>query len=149
MASYLQNNDYQTYQTNPYQLPTQQIIAAVQTRNQYWEGAASNLRNAYQNYLGLDLTRADNHERLNQLMQGVNENLQKVSKTDLSLGENYGNALSIFDPIVKDDNIMGDNAITRHYKQELSTAQNFRTKDNGKEYNETNVRDLSNHLQDF
>jgi hypothetical protein len=149
MAGYQTPYDAQSYVTNPYQLPTQQIIGAVQTRNQYWEGAASNLRNAYQNYLGLDLSRADNHERLNQLMQGVNENLQRVVKTDLSLGENYGEAMKVFDPITHDDNIMGDNAITRHYKQEFATAQSYRTKDNGKEYSETNVRDLSNHLQDF
>lgn len=149
MASYQQGNDYQTYQSNPYQMPTQQIIAAVQQRNQYWDSAASNLKSAYQNYLGLDLTRADNHEKLNQLMQGVNENLAKVSKTDLSLGENYGKALDIFDPIIKDDNIMGDNAITKHYKQEFGTAQSYRIKDNGKEYSDTNVQDLSNHLKDF
>lgn len=149
MASYQQNYDAQSYQTNPYQLPTQQIIGAIQQRNQYWDSGASNLKNAYQNYLGLQLTRGDNQEHLNQLMQGVNENLQKVSKTDLSIGENYGQALNIFDPIVKDSNIMGDNAITKHYQQELSTAQNYRTKDNGKEYSETNVRDLTNHLSDF
>src|ERR1700749_160113 len=128
MASYQQGNDYQTYQVNPYQLPTQQIIQAIGTRNQYWDSAASSLKNAYQNYLGLDLTRADNHQRLDQLMQGVNDNLKQVSKTDLSLGENYGKAMNIFDPIIKDDNIMGDNAITKHYKQELATAQGYRIK---------------------
>lgn len=149
MASYTGQPDYQTYQTNPYQLPTQQIIQAVATRGQYWDSAASNLKNAYQNYLGLDLSRGDNHERLNQLMQGVNQNLEQVSKTDLSLGENYGKALNIFDPIIKDDNIMGDNAITKHYRQEFATAQNFRIKNNGKEYSDTNVQDLSNHLRDF
>lgn len=149
MASYEQQYDPQSYVTTPYQLPIQQIMQAVQTRNQYWDSAASNLRNAYQNYLGLDLTRADNHQRLNGLMEGVTENLKQVGKTDLSLGENYGAAMGIFDPITKDDNIMGDNAITKHYKQELSTAQSYRTKDNGKEYSDTNVKDLTNHLEDF
>lgn len=149
MATYTQGNDYQTYQTSPYQLPTQQIIGAIQTRNQYWDSGASALKNAYQNYLNLDLTRADNHEKLNQLMVGVNDNLKKASQTDLSLGENYGKALDIFNPIVKDDNIMGDNAITKFYKDQFNTGQSFRIKDNGKEYSETNMRDLSNHLQDF
>lgn len=149
MASYQQPNDYQTFQTNPYQLPTQQIIGAIQQRNAYWDSGASALKNAYQNYLNLDLTRADNHDKLNQLMNGVNDNLKKASQTDLSLGENYGKALDIFNPIVKDDNIMGDNAITKFYKDQFNTGQSFRIKDNGKEYSETNMRDLSNHLQDF
>lgn len=149
MANYLQPNEYQTYQTSPYRLPTQQILQAIQTRNQYWDSAMSNVNSAYQNYLNLDLSRGDNHERLQGLMQGVNEDLKKVSKTDLSIGENYGKALGIFDPILKDDNIMGDNAITKHYKSQYQLGQSLRTKDGGKEYSDTNMRDLSNHLQDF
>lgn len=149
MANYLQPNEYQTYQSTPYQLPVQQIVQAVQTRNAYWDSAMSNLRNTYQNYLGLDLTRQDNHQRLQGLMQGVNDQLKSVSKTDLSLGENYGKALSIFDPIVKDDNIMGDNAITKHYRDQFQIGQNLRTVDGGKAYSDTNMRDLSNHLSDF
>lgn len=149
MASYQQPNDYQTYQVNPYQAPSQEMVQAIATRQNYWDSAATSVKNAYQNYLNLDLSRQDNHERLNQLMTGVNQQLKQVSQTDLSLGENYGKALSIFDPITKDDNIMGDNAITKFYKDQFSTAQQYRIKDNGKGYSDTNVRDLNNHLQDF
>lgn len=149
MASYQQNYDAQSYNALPYQAPAQEMVQALQTRTSYWDSAATSVKNAYQNYLNLDLTRQDNHERLNQLMTGVNQQLKQVTSTDLSLGENYGKALSVFDPIVKDDNIMGDNAITRHYKDQFSVAQSYRIKDNGKGYSDTNVRDLGNHLQDF
>lgn len=149
MATYQDSPGYQTYQVNPYQAPNQAIVQAIQTRGQYWDSAASNLKYAYQNYLNLDLTRQDNHDQLNQLMVGVNQQLKQVTQTDLSLGENYGKALNIFDPIVKNDNIMGDNAITKHYKDQFNIGQQYRIKDNGKEYSDTNMRDLSNHLQDF
>lgn len=149
MANYEQNYDPGSYQSSPYQLPIQQIMQAVQTRNSYWDSGATALKSAYQNYMGLSLTRSDNQDQLNQLMQGVNDNLKQASKTDLSIGENYGNALKIFDPITQNQNIMGDNAITKHYQNEFQTAQGYRTKDGGKEYSETNVRDLSNHLEDF
>jgi len=149
MATYQDSPAYQTYQVNPYQAPIQEMVQAISTRNAYWDSAASSVKNAYQNYLNLDLSRQDNHQRLNELMTGVNQQLKSVTQTDLSLGENYGKALSVFDPIIKDDNIMGDNAITRHYKDQFSTAQTYRIKDNGKGYSDTNVRDLSNHLQDF
>lgn len=149
MASFQQDNAYQTYQVNPYQSPSQEMVQAISVRNQYWDSAASSIKNAYQNYLNLDLSRQDNHQRLNELMTGVNEQLKQVTQTDLSLGENYGKALSVFDPIIKDDNIMGDSAITKHYKDQYSIAQGYRIKDSGKGYSETNVRDLSNHLQDF
>lgn len=149
MATYQGNYDAQSYQVNPYQAPAQEMVQAIATRQNYWDSAATSVKNAYQNYLNLDLTRQDNHEQLNQLMTGVNQQLKQVTQTDLSLGENYGKALSIFDPIIKNDNIMGDNAITRHYKDQFQVAQSYRIKDNGKGYSDTNVRDLSNHLQDF
>jgi len=53
MASYLQNPDYQTYKVDPYQIPAQQIVQAIQTRNNYWDAGASQLKNAYQNFLNL------------------------------------------------------------------------------------------------
>ena len=149
MANYEQNYDPQSYVTTPYQLPIQAMTQALQTRNDYWDSAASNLRNVYQNYLGLQLSRSDNQQTLNGLMDNVTDNLKQASKTDLSIGDNYGKAMSIFNPIVQNNDIMGDNAITKHYQQELSTAQLYRQKDNGKEYSDTNVKDLTNHLEDF
>lgn len=149
MASYQQDPAYQTYQTNPYQLPTQQIVQAIQTRNSYWDSAASNLRNSYQNYLGLQLSNPANKEKLNDLMQGVNDNLQKATKTDLSLGENYGRALSVFDPITKDDNIMGDNAITKDGITQMQTGMSQRTTNGGKDYNQASMQEIQNHLGDF
>lgn len=149
MASYQQAPAYNTYQTSPYALPTQQIVQALSTRQSYWDSAASNLKSAYQNYLGLDLSREDNHNKLNQLMEGVNQNLKKATQTDLSIGENYGRAMTIFDPITHDDNIMGDHAITSWYKGQMQVAQDLRTKNGGKEYSDTNVRYMMKGLEDF
>jgi hypothetical protein len=149
MASYEQNYDPGSYQVSPYQLPIQQIMQAVQTRNQYWDSGATALKSAYQNYLGLQLSNPDNQNQLNTLMQGVNDNLKQTSKTDLSIGENYGNALKIFDPITQNQNIMGDNAITKQAQKELATGENFRLQNGGKEYNPASIQDIRNHLNDF
>lgn len=149
MASYQQAPDYQTYLTNPYQLPTQQIVQAIQTRNMYWDSAASMLKNSYQNYLNLSLLNPQNKEKLDGLMQGVQDQLKKASQTDLSLGENYGKALSIFDPIIKDQNIMGDHALANHYEQQMSVMNSLRLQNGGKQYSETNMRDLENAASDF
>src|SRR5580704_993208 len=149
MASYQQNYDPQSYVTTPYQLPIQAMTQALQTRNDYWDSAASNLRNVYQNYLGLQLSRSDNQQTLNGLMENVTDNLKQASKTDLSIGDNYGKAMAIFNPITQNSNIMGDNSITKHYQQEMATAQLYRQQNGGKAYSDTNVRDLTNHLEDF
>lgn len=149
MATYQDSPAYQTYQTNPYTLPTQQIVQAIQNRNSYWDSAASNLRNSYQNFLGLQLSNPANKEKLNGLMDGVTKDLQSATKTDLSLGENYGHALSIFDPITKDDNIMGDNAITKEGVSQMQTGMQQRTTNGGKDYNSASMQEIQNHLSDF
>lgn len=149
MASYTQNPDYQTYKVDPYQLPAQQIVQAIQTRNSYWDAGASQLKNAYSNFLNLDLTRKDNRDKLDGLMQSANGQLKKSTQTDLSLSGNVNDAMSAFDPIVKNDDIMGDNAITKFYKSQMSVAESYRNKDNGKGYSDMNVKYLMQGLQDY
>lgn len=149
MASYTSNPDYQTYKVDPYQLPAQQIVQAISTRNAYWDQGASQLKNAYQNFLNLDLTRKDNKDKLDSLMQGVNSQLKKSSRTDLSLSGNVNDAMGAFEPIYKNDDIMGDNAITQWYKKQMSVADSYRNKDNGKGYSDMNVKYLMQGLQDY
>lgn len=149
MATYQDAPAYQTYQTTPYQLPAQQMVQAIATRNQYWEGAVSSLKNVYQNYLGLQLSNGQNQNKLNSLMEGVNDNLKKATSTDLSIGENYGKAMSIFDPITKDQNIMGDNAITKDHNAQMQVGMQARTDKGGASYNEYSMRELQNHISDF
>jgi hypothetical protein len=149
MATYTQGNDYQTYQVNPYQLPTQQIVQAIQTRNQYWDIGASQLKNTYQNYLNLDLTRKDNKDKLDSLMQTANNQLKQSTRADLSIAGNVNDAMTAFEPIYKNDDIMGDNTITKHYKNQLAVADSYRTRDNGKGYSDLNVRYLQGKLQDY
>lgn len=149
MASYTQGNDYQTYQVDPYKLPAQQIVQAIQTRDAYWDAGASQLKNAYENYLNLDLTRKDNKDQLDNMMTGVNNQLKKSAQSDLSIAGNVSDAMSSFEPIYKNDNIMGDNALTKHYRSQLAMADSYRQKDNGKEYSDTNVKYLMQGLQDY
>lgn len=149
MANYLQGPAYNTYQVDPYRLPAQQIVQAINTRNQYWDQGASQLKSAYQNYLNLDLSLKTNQDKLDSLMQGVNTNLKKVVSTDLSLADNVNTAMKIFDPITKDDDIRYDNAVTKFYKSEIQKAQSLKSVNGGKDYNDANFQDMVKPLQDF
>ncbi len=149
MANYLQGPAYNTYQTESYKLPAQQIVQAIATRNAYWDAGASQLKNAYQNYLGLDLSLKTNQDKLDGLMQGVNSNLKNVVATDLSLADNVNTAMKIFDPITKDDDIKYDNAVTKFYKSEIQKAQSLKSVNGGKDYNDANFQDMVKPLQDF
>lgn len=154
MAIYNSSPNLQTYISAPYTLPVQQIVQAVDTRNRFWDAGASQLKNAYQTYLNLDLTHKSNKDNLNVLMQDVNKNLKKAVQSDLSIATNIGEAMTVFDPIVSgktetSQNILGDNAITKHYKTQMQVAESFRTKDNGKEYSDINVSYMMQGLDKF
>lgn len=154
MATYTQRPDYQTYVSSPYNLPVQQIVQAIDTRNRYWDSSASQIKNAYQQYLNLNLTHQSNKDNLNGLMKGVNEGLKKVTQSDLSIASNLGEAMQIFDPITNGKtevsrNILGDSAITKHYESQMQLAESFRLKDNGKEYSPTNISYMMQGLDRF
>jgi hypothetical protein len=149
MASYLTGVDPQSFQISGYQLPVNQIIQAVATRNAYWDTYASQLKNAYSRNLNLNLTLDQNKQQLQSLMKGVDAGLQQAVRSDLSLAPNANEAMKIFDPITQNQNIQGDNAITNHYQRELQLADSYRTKDGGKEYSPVNVKDLMIGLDRF
>lgn len=149
MATYTTGVDPNSFQTTGYQLPVNQILQAVATRNQYWDAGASALKNAYTRNLNLNLTLDQNKQQLQGLMKGVDQGLRQAVRADLSIAPNVSDAAKIFDPILKNENIQGDNAITTHYQKELSLADAYRTKDGGKEYSPTNVQDLMIGLDKF
>lgn len=147
MPSFLEREQLLT--TQPYIANVDAISRTFQTKLQYWSMGASQVKSAYQNYLGLDLTREDNQKKLNEYMQVAKEGIKKASTTDLSVGDNVNTALGVFDPITKDKNIMGDYSITRHYKNQLGVAESYRNRDGGKEYSDNNLRYLQMKLNDF
>lgn len=147
MPSYLERD--QLLPVQPHLANTDAIARTFQTKVQYWAAGAAQLKNAYQNYLGLELTRDDNQGRLSSYMQNANKILQSVSQRDLSVADNVSDALQVFDPIVKDKAIMGDNAITKHYRSQLGIAESYRFKDKGEGYSTDNVNYLMMKLNDF
>lgn len=149
MASYTQAPAFNTYQTNPYELPIQPIVQAIGARQNYWDVGASQFKNAYQNYLGLELGLKANQDKLDSYMQGVNDNLKKITSTDLSISDNVNSAMKIFDPITNDQDIKYDNALTKHVKAQIQLANSFKTKDGGKEYSDTNFSYMTKPYKDF
>lgn len=152
MPSYLEREQLQ--QVPPYIANTSAILNTFNTKLQYWASGAARVKSAYDKYLGMDLTRDDNQSSLKNFMQGAKSQMQKTIHTDLSVGDNQAAALSIFDPLTNGQtqfskNILGDNAVTKHYQNQLQIANSYRTKDNGKGYSNTNVAYLTQHLNDF
>lgn len=143
MPSYLERD--QLIPVAPYVEDTDSILRGFQTKLQYWGMGASKVKSAYQSYLGMELTRDDNQQQLNSFMESAKSQIQKAASTDLSVGDNVSSAMQIFDPLTNSDEfkaVRGDNALTKFYKEQYKIADQFKNKDGGKEFSETNLRDV-------
>ena len=143
MPSYLERD--QLIPVAPYVEDTDSILRGFQTKLQYWGKGASKVKSAYQSYLGMELTRDDNQQQLNTFMESAKSQIQKAASTDLSVGDNVSSAMQIFDPLTNSDEykaVRGDNALTKFYKEQYKIADQFKNKDGGKEFSETNLRDV-------
>jgi hypothetical protein len=152
MPSYLEKEQIQSLQ--PMISNTGAILNTFQTKLSYWGAGAAQLKNAYERYLGMDLLREDNKDRLKGFMSQAKDQMKKAVQSDLSVGDNQVQALGIFDPLVNGQNdfskaILGDNAMASHYKSEMATAESYRTREGGKEYSDANVQYLMQHVNDF
>lgn len=149
MATYTQGVDPQSFAMTPYQLPVNQIIQAVATRNAYWDAGASRLKNMYGQISGMGLTLEQNKQELNKLMKGVDAGLNQAVHSDLSIAPNVSDAMKVFDPVVRNENINGDRAITSHYQKQMQIAESARTNNGGKEWSPVNVKDVMIGLDKF
>lgn len=147
MASYLEQYQYTPVQ--PYQAPVDQIAQSYQTKLSYWVQGAARVKGAQQQILGYNLSREDNRQALSEKMKVVNQQLKNVSQMDLSLGENQSAAMSIYNPILEDNAIQADNALTTHYKNEYQKAESYKTRDKGVGYNKDNQDYLMIKLNEF
>ena len=150
MPSYLERDQLQS--VSPYITNTDAILRGFQTKLQYWGIGAGQLKSTYQNYLGLELSREDNQSTLDTFMKGANEQMKKASNTDLSVGDNVSAAMDIFKPLTTDEAfkpVMGDHALTTFYNNQYKIADQYKTREGGKEYSDTNLRYVQQQHSDF
>lgn len=147
MPSFLEKE--QLHAIQPFIADANSILGTFQTKVEYWRQGAAAVKGAYQKFLNLDLTHNDNQTRLDEFMKTAKTQLQQVSQTDLSVGDNQQMAMSIFEPIVKDREIMGDNAITKFFKEQYAIGESYKNKDGGKYYNSNNQNWMLKQLADF
>ena len=121
-------NDYQSFQYRPYELPVNDIMKAFVAKTQYWEMGAAKVRSAYENAAGLDLTGDDNKQVRDQYLQQAQSKIQNLSSQDLADPEVQKAGMSIFTPLFQDQAIMYDDAITKKMRGVQQDAQSYKTK---------------------
>lgn len=76
-------------------------------------------------------------------------NLKDLSAMDLSQQQNVTAASDVFEPFVKNTDVLGDMALTSHWNQQESVAESFRLKDGGKEFSQDNLDYVRKQRQKF
>lgn len=154
MASYEQAPNPQSYQFRPYDMPYNQIMQTVQAKTQYWLQGANQLKSAYQQAAGLDLSLDSNRSSLRDFTTQANTQINQAAKSDLSISDNVNDAMKIFEPLYDgtselSQNILGDHALTTRAKQIQQQFEEAKTKNNGKEYSSVNEQYALSAYHDF
>lgn len=142
MPSFLEKE--QLLPVQPVIAPADQILGAFNTRQSLFGIGASQVKSAASSYNQMQLSNPQNQQQLDGLLQQSNKDLKSASLRDLSVGDNQQQALSVFDPILKDQDIMGDHALTQSWGNARSQAESSRMTNGGKGYNSDAVRAINN-----
>jgi hypothetical protein len=110
----------------------------LQRRQGMYEQGFAQVNNKYK-FIARDVTNPKNLEVRDNFLRQAKTNLKDLSSMDLSDQQNVMSATSVFEPFVNNQNVIGDQALTEHWKSQESVADSFRLKDGGKEFSEDNI----------
>lgn len=142
-SSPYKDNNYEAISSfRGHKLPINEIAKATMAINAYWDDGARRVKKAYENVLDLKLRTTDNKQIRDQFIQDAQKEITKVSAMNLGDASVQRQGQAIFSPIMKDQDIVGEDYVVRNGEQELATGESFRTKDGGKNYNPISVNNI-------
>lgn len=142
-SSPYQNNDYQALSVfRPYQLPVNDIFKAYSSLNAAWDQGAMGVKNAYENALQLNLVTDVNRERRDQFMEQATKQVRKMASMDLSNPTIQREGINIFSPLMKDEDVVGEDFVVRNLNQEIAKGLSTRTSGDGKQWNPLSIENL-------
>ena len=142
-SSPYQNNDYQALSVfRPYQLPVNDIFKAYSSLNSAWDQGAMGVKSAYENALQLNLVTDINKERRDQFMEKATTEVRKMASMDLSNASIQREGINIFSPLMKDEDVIGEDYVVRNLNQEIAKGLSTRTSGDGKQWNPLSIENL-------
>ena len=121
----------------------------LQRKQSMFEQGASRVRSAYTSVLNAQLSNKNNIPLRDQYIKNAQEQLTKLSSSDLSLMENVNAAESIYAPFWQDKYIVQDAAMTKAYQAEMQKLTSWRDSpklEEREKYNAISMMDLQNGL---
>lgn len=157
-GSYQQNNDYSLVKDiRPFDMPYQALMQEISTKDEYFKVGVDRIKSAYEQAVGLDPQYTQGKEYLKDFVSKASTNLEKISKSDISIMDNSQQAINVFKPLFDTTNpfnrkLIMDSQLNQFYKKQQSISDNYRTRDGGKQWNINNdiyFKDAQNkYLQD-
>ena len=120
--------------------------------NSEYEAGVSNVRNMYNSVLNSPLSNQENVEKRQQYLDQAKQNLQKITKSDLSVPQNQQTAASIFKPFYEDNDIVHDMSVTKQVNSEIQKGYSASTSPDiaiRNTYNKESTNYLQGILQDL
>jgi len=114
------------------------IDKMLQRRQKLYEQGFAQINSKYK-WIDRDVTNPANQQIKDRFLRESRQNLKNLSALDLSQADNVNAALSVFEPIVKNTGLLGDQMITEYWDQQLQIGEGYRLKDGGKQFSEGNL----------
>ena len=126
MATYIQGLTDYVPQIQPFKPDLNFYDKVLKTKQDAYDKAQSKLSNVYGTLLYSPLSRQDNITRRDDFFKMIEQDIKKVSAMDLSLPQNQSTALSVFDPLIEDDDIIHDMNFTKTVSNEMERGNSYR-----------------------
>lgn len=110
----------------------------LQRRKSMYDQGFAQVNSAY-NFINRETTNPYNSKVKDQFLKQAKDNLKNLSSMDLSQFQNVDAANSVFSPFYKNREVVGDQTLTEHWNREIALGNSFKTKDGGKDFNQTNI----------
>lgn len=120
-------------QLQPYQPDLNLYSNLIQNKQNQYDSNWKSLNRVYGQYFYADLTRDDNIEKKDYLVDQINFNIGRLAGLDLSLQQNVSQATQVFKPFYEDKGLMKDMAWTKNFNMQVLKAQGFQGSANEKD----------------
>ena len=143
-------NDYQALGNyRPYKLPVNDIFKAFVAQDQFWDEGAQRVKSVYDEALNLKLSLEPNKQIRDKFLKEAEAQLTKLSGKNVGDPTVQREGFGIFKELFKDEGIVYDDAMTRHYEKVRQDALSYREDEDGKGYSDTNLSYALDGYNDF
>lgn len=149
MANYWERPTAEQFNFTPYRPPVEETLGAIAAKTQYYTDTLNRIKTEYDAVAGKEVSRDDSKAKLAAFRESVEPKLKELAKKDLSIGSYRNEALSLYEPVLRDKGLLVDEATTEQYGKILKQAKEDASKNGGKYYNQYSVEYASQMMERY